>query len=170
MVLAFAAVVVTSGRQAAVPVGASGGTMGSMSGMDSGTLDMTMRDIEGRALRVADGRPGVVVFVDARTCGWCIQTVRAASRAAARARGQLVVVNADAAVTRSTITSFARKANSANARYVVDDRNGMLASMLSVRDVGAVVVYDATGRVVDRTRSAAGISRALASAVRKSPS
>jgi hypothetical protein len=170
VVLGFIVLVVSSARQAAVPVGVSGGMSGmSMPDARGGAgMRMSMRDIDGRAVRIPDGRPGVVVFVESRSCAACVGAVRATARALRPERSAvaLTVVNVDSATTRGEVTAFARRAGEPRARYVVDDRNGSLASMFGASGLGAAVVYDAGGKVVSRPASAAGVARALVRAAK----
>ena len=166
VLIGFLALVLTSVRDAAVPVGASGGGM-QMPGMGDGAgMQMSLRDVDGRPLRMPDGRPGVAVFVEARNCAACADAVRAADRAvqAARPGADLVVVAVDPATTRGDIASFARSTGRPDARYVVDDRDGSLASMFSPSGLGAAVVYDAGGNLVEDASSPARIGPALAQA------
>jgi len=165
VVIGFVVLVVTSTRQAAVPVGASG----AMSGMSmpmgaSGRLALTMRDVENRALRLPDGRPGIAVFVETGGCGTCVEAVRAAARAVRRSgeTAALIVVSIDSGTSRGAVAAFARAAGQPAARYVLDDRNGSLASMFGASGLGAAVVYDARGGIVARpSATAAGLARAL---------
>ena len=163
--IGFVVVVVTSTAQDAVPVGDMGGMQ--MEGMGSGSgMQMSMRDVDGRVVHVPDGRPGVAVFITLGNCAECVDAVRAAARAVGRARqsAQLLVVSLDSATSRSDIAAFARTAGSPGARYVIDDRNGSLASMFNVTAVGGAVVYDATGQIVGHPASAAQIGQILARA------
>ena len=165
LVVGFVVLVVTSTREAAVPVGG----MGAMRGMQmegDGGMQMSMVDVDGRLVRVPDGRPGVAVFVTPRNCADCVAAVRMAARAVERARpaAQFMVVSFDAATSRRDIAAFARAAGSPPARYVIDDRNGALASMFKVSDLGGAAVYDATGKIVGRPASAGELQRALARA------
>ncbi len=129
-------------------------------------MQMSMRDVDGRLVRVPDGRPGVAVFVTPRNCADCVAAVRAAARAVARSRpsAQLTVVSLDSATSRSDVAEFARTAGSPRARYVIDDRNGSLASMFNVTGLGAAAVYDAKGKIVDRPGSPGQIGQAMARA------
>lgn len=168
--MGFVALVVTSTRQAAVPVGASGDMGGmQMQGMGDGDgMTMSMRDVDGRVVRVPDGRAGVAVFVNARNCAQCVDAVRAAARAVSRARppAQLLVVSYDSLTSRDDVSAFARAAGRPPARYVVDDRNGALASMFKASGLGAAVVYDAEGKIVGHPASgqiAQSLARAAAS-------
>lgn len=162
----FVVVVVTSTAQDAVVVGGMGGMQMQDMGNGSG-MQMSIRDVDGRAVRVPDGRPGVAVFVTPANCAACADAVRAAERAVRRARqsAQLLVVGLDSATSRRDIAAFARTAGSPGARYVIDDRNGSLASMFKVTAVGGAVVYDATGKIVGHPASAAQIGQILARAL-----
>lgn len=150
VVIAFVASVVMSTRSASVPVGASG-SMAGMS-MGAGRLMVTMRDVSGREVRLPGGRPGVVVFAEARRCKPCMAAVRAARDALreAPAGAQLIVVMTDSGTGRADVRAFARSVGPGPARYVIDDRNGGLSSMLGASSLGSAVVYDARGRVVAR--------------------
>ena len=161
----FVVLVLTSTGQDAVPVGDMGGMQMQDMGNGSG-MQMSMRDVDGRAVRVPDGRPGVAVFITPANCAECADAVRAAARAVGRARqsAQLLVVSLDSATSRRDIAEFTRTAGSPGARYVIDDRNGSLASMFKVTAVGGAVVYDATGQIVGHPVSAAQIGQILARA------
>lgn len=166
-VVAFVVVVVSSSRQAAVPVGASG-SMGAMSmkRTTGGAMQLSMRDIDGRVVRVPDGRPGVAVFIEARNCATCVDAVRTAAQAARRTRpaAHLTVISLDSATSRTDVAAFARTVGSPGASYVIDDRNSSLASMFSASELGSVVVYDGAGKVVGHPMSAAQIGQDLARA------
>lgn len=166
-VVAFVVLVVSSTRPAAVPVGASG-SMGAMSmtGKTGGAMQMSMRDIDGRVVRVPDGRPGVAVFIEARNCAVCVDAVRTAAQAARRTRpaAHLTVISLDSSTSRTDVAAFARRAGSPGASYVIDDRNSSLASMFSAAELGAVVVYNGAGKVVGHPTSAAQIGQELARA------
>jgi len=66
------------------------------------------------------------------------------------ARAALTVVVLDATTTRDEVAAFARAAGSPRARYVVDDRNGSVQSMLDSPGLASSLVYDARGRAVSR--------------------
>lgn len=168
VLIGFVVLVVSSSRRDTTPVGASG----AMSGMSmpatrgSGAgMRMSVRDISGRALRVPDGGPGVVVFVEPRACAACARAVRAAARAVhgSRPARQLIVVSVDTASGRDALARFARTVDRPEARYVLDDR-GALASMFRASSLSATAVYDARSRIVAHPRSAAQIRDALARA------
>ena len=165
-VVVFVAVVVMSTRSASVPVGASAPTSG-MSGMAMGAHPaMTLRDLSNRTVRLPGAHVSVVVFAEARACASCVSAVRAARDAIrqATARVQLVVVFVDSATTREDAEAFARSVGRSPARYVIDDRNGGVASMLGASSLGDVVVYDAGGRVVAHPDASAG---AIGAALRR---
>lgn len=153
VVVAFIVSVMLSTRSSSVPVGASG----PMSGMSMGTgrLALTMREIRGRTVRVPGGRAGVVVVVEARDCNPCVSATRAARAAVQRTApgAQLIVVMVDPTITRGDVLAFSRSVGHSPASYVVDDRNGTLASMFDASGLGGVVVYDRLGRVVARPGS-----------------
>ena len=168
VVVAVAVAVVRSAISSSVPVGASGPD--SMPGMPmpgggGDRLALTMRDVDGREVRLPGGRPGVVVVANAGRCDACRNAVRAARDAVARsaAGAQLIVVMGDASTTRPEVAAFARSVGSFPARYVIDDRNGGLTSMLRVGQLGDALVYDRSGRVVARPEPR---SRQLISALR----
>ena len=165
IVVGFVVLVVTSTAQDAVPVGGMGGMQMQDTGNGSG-MQMSMRDVDGRVVRVPDGRPGVAVFITPRNCAECVDAVRAAARAVRRARqsAQLLVVGLDSATSRGDIAAFARTAGSPSARYVIDDRDGSLASMFKVAALAGAVVYDASGKIVGHPASAAQIGQILARA------
>ena len=130
-------------------------------------MALAMRDVDDRTVRLPDGRPGVVVFASATNCAACISETRAALNAIRRvaSRGQLVVVMVDSATGRGEIAAFARSVGPSPARYVVDDRNGRLVSMLGASDLGGAVVYDTLGRTVARLDSSG--SQLIAAALRR---
>ena len=160
VVVAVAVALVRSAISSSVPVGVSG-----PGGGDADRLALTMRDVDGREVRLPDGRPGVVVVANAGRCDACRNAVRAARDAVARsaAGAQLIVVMGDAATTRPEVAAFARSVGSSPARYVIDDRNSGLTSMLRVGQLGDTLVYDRSGRVVARPEPR---SRQLISALR----
>ena len=165
MAVGFVVVVVASTRQAAVPVGALGGVSGmSMSG-SGGAMRMSMRDVDGRTVRIPDGHPGVIVFVQPGRCGPCVAALRTAA-GASRAGVPLTVISVDSTTSRDDVSRLAAATGRPRAHYVVDDRNGSLASMFGASRLGAILVYDARGKIVGRPSTAAGIRRALLRSVR----
>lgn len=145
---------VISTEQAAVPVGGSAAGPGmSMQGAAGSRIQLSMRDIAGQTLRIPGGRAGVAIFVEASGCSTCIHAVRTAARALAqiRAAATLLVVGVDASTSRSALAAFARSAGEPPARYVVDDRNSTLANAFGASALGEVVVYTASGRILERT-------------------
>lgn len=147
---AFVASVVASTNSASVPVGASG-SMPGMS-MSPGQLMATMKDVSDRTVRLPGGRAGVVVFAEARLCDGCAAAVRA-TRDALRTtapRASFVVLMTDSNTSRSDVGRFDRAAGRPPARYVIDDRNGTLASTLGATGLPGALVYDARGRVIAR--------------------
>ena len=145
----FVAAVVLSTRSASVPVGGSG-SMAGMSMGANGRVAVTMRDVNDRLVRLPGGRPSVVVFVSAPACDICVAAVRAARDAVHQTtdRAQLIVVMADAATSRADVEAITRSVGRSPARYVIDDRNSRLASMLGASNAGSAVVYDARGQVI----------------------
>jgi len=118
--------------------------------MDSQRLAISLRDVDGRPVRIPGGRPGVIVFAEARRCGSCVSAARTA-RDAARAiapRAQVVVVMLKANTSRASVNAFARSVGPGPARYVVDTSSSRVAAMFDVATLGSSVVYDARGRVV----------------------
>lgn len=164
VILVFVVSVLLSARSSSVPVGASG-TMSGMS-MGSGKFMTEMRDVSGRSLKVPAGRPGLVVTAEARECAECVSAARTAREAVKKSgtNAQLIVLIVDAATSRDQVTSFAKAVGGAPARYVVDDRNGMLVSMLGVSAVSRAVVYDANGQIVDQPQPK---ERALVASLRR---
>ena len=164
VVVAVGVAVVRSAVSSSVPVGASG-PGSSLPRGDADRLALTMRDVDGREVRLPDGRPGVVVVANAGRCDACRNAVTAARDAVARSApgAQLIVVMGDATTTRPEVAAFARSIGSSAARYVIDDRNGALTSMLRVGQLGDALVYDRSGRVVARPEPG---SRQLISALR----
>lgn len=145
----FVAAVVLSTRSASVPVGESGSMAGMSMGAD-GRIAVTMRDVNDRVVQLPGGRPSVVVFVSAPACDICVAAVRAARDAVRQTtdRAQLIVVMADAATSRADVDAITRSVGRSPARYVIDDRNSTLASMLGASNAGSAVVYDARGQVI----------------------
>lgn len=121
-------------------------------GSGGGPVQFAVRDVDGRRLELPGGRPGVMVFVGAERCAPCLAAVRAAARVVQRSGGRapLIVVIMDAATGRNQVKAFARSAGAASARYVVDDRNGSVQTMLGAPAFGTGLVYDARGRIVSR--------------------
>lgn len=163
--VAFAAYLVTSARDAAVPVGAQGPMAGmSMPQGGGGAVAFRTRDIDGRALRLPGGRPGALVFVQPSNCEACVAATRTVSAAVRRSgsRAAMNVVVLDSAVSRQEMRSFARAAGNPRMRIIVDDRNGSLQMMLGRPTLGSVAIYDASGRIVGRPRPGSpALERAL---------
>jgi hypothetical protein len=165
LVVGFIVFVAVSARDAAVPVGGS-----APSSMPRGTvvrIDVSMRDVAGRALRLPGRGPGVIVFVNAGgSCSSCVDASRAAAQAIRRTRfrAALTIVSVDSATSRDQIERFARSAGSPPARYVVDDRSGNLSPSLGATSLGGLVVYDKRGVIVGRPDASepAAVRRALA--------
>ena len=116
----------------------------------AGGVHLQAHDVTGRRVRLPGGRPGAIVFVEARGCARCVATVRAADRALRRLRSSLAltVVAVDSTTTRADVETFARSAGNPRASYLVDDRNGGLASLVGATALGRAVVYDVRGAVV----------------------
>ena len=133
-----------------MPVGGSGSMAGMTMSMGDGPMAFTMRDVDNRTVRLPGARAGVVVFAAARDCAPCVASVRAARDAVLSTRkcAQLIVVMADSATSREDVAAFKRAVGPSPARYVVDDRNSGLASMLGAPELGSTTVYDARGNVV----------------------
>lgn len=147
---AFVVSVVVSTGPSSVPVGGSGSMPGMTMSMGDGPMAVEMRDVDGRPVALPGGRVGVVVFAEAQGCASCVAGVRAARDAVGLAdvAAQLIVLIIDSATGRGDVRAFARSVGRSPARYIVDDRNGGLASMLGASAAGGVTVYDARGRVV----------------------
>ena len=147
---AFVVSVVLSTGSSSVPVGGSGSMAGMTMSMGDGPMAFTMRDVDNRTVRLPGARAGVVVFAAARDCAPCVASVRAARDAVLSTRegAQLIVVMADSATSREDVAAFKRAVGPSPARYVVDDRNSGLASMLGAPELGGTTVYDARGNVV----------------------
>lgn len=152
VVAAFVASVVLSTGSSSVPVGAPGSMPGMSMAPGGGRLALTLRDLGNRTVRLPGGRPGVVVFAEGRVCDACVAAARAARDAmrSGASHAQLIVVMADSAAGRPDVAAFTRAVGSPQARYIADDRNGSLASLLGASLLSGVVVYDANGRVVAR--------------------
>lgn len=164
IVVGFVVLVVTSIRQAAVPVGASGGMAGmSMPGGGGGGTQVSTRSIDGRKLSIPNGRPGVVVFIKPRGCAACATAVRASARAVSRGarQAELTVVAVDSATEPQDLAAFARKVDAASSRYVIDDRDGSLVSIFAARGLGVAVVYDSAGKVVGQASSSGDIAHGV---------
>lgn len=130
--VAFLLVIVLSAMNSAVPVGGAGMPGMPMGGGERNRVALELRDVSGRPLRLPGGRPGVVVFADVKNCVQCVAGARAAARAAAGAGGgvRAAVILVDATTSRGQADAFARAVGVPGARYVVDDRNSTLVSML----------------------------------------
>ena len=170
VVVGFVALVVTSIRPAAVPVGVSGGMIGMpMAGSGSSdAMQMSMRDVDGRVVQIPAGRPGVALFVDARNSATWVDALRRTARAVRAAAGEadLLVVSVDSATTRDDVDRLARSAGRPEARYFVDDRNGSVTSMFRGSALGSAVVYDARGRARAHPATAAQVGEGLAQAMK----
>ena len=152
-VLAFGIALVISAGNASVPVGASGSMPGMTMGTGTGLISVTMHDIYGRRLVMPGGKPGAVVFIRATGCGECVAAVRTLVAQARRAHAgdvSLTVIGVDSIETRQDFASFARAAGHPPVSYVLDDRNNSLASIFGASSLGATVVYDRSGKVLDR--------------------
>jgi len=164
LIVGFVVLVVSSTPTAVAPGGASGSMPGmSMSTGGSKDVRLTMRDIDGRPVRIPDGRPGVAVFVKAHGCGSCVEAVRAAARVVRRtaAPTTLLVINVDSPTRRGEMARFAGSAGP-DTRYVIDDRNGSVASAFGASGAANAVVYDARGRIAARPNPTVGVmARAL---------
>ncbi len=120
----------------------------------AGRLDLAMRDVNGRSLRLPNGGAGIVLLVQAGNCPACVQAARnaaAARKAAGRAAG-MTVIGVDATTSRNDIATFARAAGEP-ARYTLDDRQGTIGSTLGVSNIPTAVVYDSHGNIVARSGS-----------------
>ena len=169
VVLAFVAAVVGSARRSAVSTGGSA-QMGGMSTSEPGhRVSISARDVDGRLVRLPDGRPGAVLIMQAGACDACVRSARRLAAAARRVPGAfgLTALSAAADDDRAALRAFASAAGDRRMRYLVDDRNNMLTSMLGVSRLGAIVVYDSRGRVVAaNTTSVAGLAASLRRAAR----
>jgi len=166
LAVGFLVILVVTTEQAAVPVGGSAATPGMAMPSSSATrIELTMRDVADRALRIPDGRPGVAVFVQASGCPNCVQAVRTAARALAQTRpsATLLVIAVDSSTSRSALAAFARSAGEPSARYAVDDRNSTLANVFGASMLGEAVVFGAGGQVVERvgTPRLSGLAQAM---------
>lgn len=153
----FVLAVIVSARNSAVPVGASGSSSGISMGT-GGQIAVALRDADGRSFQLPGGRPGVLAFVNAAAnCQSCVAAVRAAAQALRRAggKGALTVVSTDPATSRDELKAFARLTAHPPARYVIDDRNGRLISLLGAVGLASLEVYDARGRIVARPEAVA---------------
>lgn len=110
----------------------------------------------------------MVVFAEARGCATCVAAVRAARDAVgvAGVDAQLIVLIVDSATSREEVARFARSVGRSSARYVVDDGNDGLASMLGASDLGGATVYDVQGKVVAHPHARV---HELAAALRDAP-
>lgn len=168
-VVAFVVAVVGSASRSSVPAGSS--TMGSMGGMsmtNGGPIDFTARDVDGRRIALPGSRPGAIVVLQSGACAPCLQAIRRLAAAARRVPGaglSLTALSVQADDDRASLRRVADAAGDPPMRYLVDDRNGMLAGMLDVSRLGTIIVYDARGaRVPIREESVAGVADALARA------
>ena len=125
--------------------------MKGMSMGSAGAVHLSARDvIDGRRVSLPGGKPGAIVFVEAQGCSTCVSVVRAANRAMTRLRSplDLTVIDVDYTATPDDLRAFARSAGNPRARYMVDDRNGGIATMVGATALGRAVIYDARGQVV----------------------
>lgn len=162
-VLGFVVAVVGSAGRSAVSTGGTGG----MSGMEMGDRQMVAvdaRDIDGQEVKLPGGRGGAVVVIQSRGCVPCRRSVRRMVAAAKRVPTpvSLTALSAEADDDRASVHRFAASVGRPALRYLVDDRNSTLATMLGVTQLGSIVVYDVQGHVVDaRTDSVAGLAAGL---------
>lgn len=128
-----------------------------MAGGGETQIAITMRDADGRSFRLPGGRPGVLAFVNAASsCQSCVAAVQIAALALRHAgSGGLTVVSVDPATSRDELKSFARLTGHPTARYVIDDRNGRLTSLLGATGLASLEVYDTRGRIVGRPEAVA---------------
>jgi hypothetical protein len=168
-VAAFVIAVVGSAGRSAVPTGgsASSGSMGGGMAMDGASrdrVDVVARDIDGRSLRLPGGRAGAIVVIQSGQCTPCTRSVRRLAAAARRVTGGLTLtaLSAQADDDRGALRRFATSVGRPPMRYLVDDRNNMLTTMLGVSQLGSIVVYDRSGKIVATSASSvAGLSAAL---------
>lgn len=164
--ITFVVMVTRSAPEATVPVGASA-TMAPGMTMAAGSRDrvaLRARDVDGRSITLPGGRPGAVMFVQARRCATCVSAARDLRRAIDRSGGAMTmtVVSADSATSRADVAAFARAAGAPRARYLIDDRNGSLSGAIRASSLGRPLVYDAAGRIIARPTSLRGkVERAL---------
>lgn len=165
-VVAFVVAVVGSASRSSVPAGSS--TMGGMGGMpmtQAGVIDFTARDVDGRPIALPGGRPGAIVVMQSGGCTPCLEAMRrlaAAARRVPAAGVSLTALSLQADDDRASLRRVAAAAGDPPMRYLVDDRNGMLAGMLDVSRLGAIIVYDARGATLPiRKESVSGIAAAL---------
>jgi thiol-disulfide isomerase/thioredoxin len=120
--------------------GAVGSTIGRFRG----------RDIDGRVLTIASGKPGVLLFI-AGWCGDCLPDAVLLGRVAEQygSRINAVAVSPDPSDSVGALRRFRHNAGSPRYPFVWD-RDGSLARPLRVSALDTTLVYDARGRVVYR--------------------
>lgn len=108
------------------------------------------RDIDGRRVAIASGKPGVLLFI-AGWCGDCLPSAVAVGKIAQqyRARVSAVAVSPDPSDSVSALRRFRHNVGDPPYPFVWD-ANGSLARPLRVTALDTTLIYDASGRVVYR--------------------
>jgi hypothetical protein len=166
VVIGFVVLVTTSTQQSTSPSNGGKGMNGmSMRPADDRAMRMSVRDMDGRALRIPDDRPGVVVFIRAAPCRACIAALGAAQEALQKApvAADLVVVDTDAPARRKDVAPLLRMTGQLEARLIADDASKSLASMFGARRAGSTAVYDASGAILGHPTTADTINQLLTS-------
>ena len=117
-------------------------------------LGISLRDVDGRPMRMPDGRAGAVLVMATHGCGDCLNIAKRLDAAASRApsRPAVALVGVDTEEGRQDFERFDRAAGGLDARYALDDASGSITRLLGARELGTVVVYDPQGMVIERVR------------------
>lgn len=129
-------------------------------------VDVRLHDINGRVVRLPDGRPGVILFIDTHNCGVCVRAA-AALGALRRRLGRRVgafAISESLGDDRSDFVAFGRRAGNPPIHYGLDTTLNGAANLLGPPDLDGAIIYDARGQIVDRlgeVTSVRQLSRAL---------
>jgi peroxiredoxin len=113
-----------------------------------GAPDFTLKDLEGKSVRLSDYRDRMVLLIFGTTwCTYCRESIPAFKDLHARYGPKgLVILNINIEEPREKVAAFARKY--ALPYPVLLDRQGAVSQAYGVRGVPARILIDESGRVV----------------------